>query len=134
MSREWSYQIFFIDSDCQMYENDFDMTILLSKKQVMEEYGLGRHLLDKAMARKEISYIKLERRVLFRREHIEEYLMRNTVTADVSKKLAKEIKRRIKKRGSIRRLTFFPSLRPSQVLTIQDEDFQRVSQRHPKVF
>ncbi len=35
-----------------MYENDFDMTILLSKKQVMEEYGLGRHLLDKAMARK----------------------------------------------------------------------------------
>ena len=44
---------------CQMYENDFDMTILLSKKQVMEEYGIGRHLLDKAMARKEISYIKL---------------------------------------------------------------------------
>ncbi len=81
-----------------MYENDFDMTILLSKKQVMEEYGLGRHLLDKAMARKEISYIKLERRVLFRREHIEEYLARNTVQA-VSKDLEKKIKRRIKKEG-----------------------------------
>ena len=129
-----SYQIFFIDVDYHMYKNDSDMTILLSKKQVKEQYCLGRHLLDKEMARKEISYIKLERRVLFRREHIEEFLMRNTVTADVSKKLAKEIKRRIKKRGSIRRLTFFPSLRPSQVLTIQDEDFQRVSQRHPKVF
>jgi hypothetical protein len=87
---------FFIDSDRQMYKNDFDMTILLSKKQVMEEYGLGRHLLDKAMARKEISYIKLERRVLFRREHIEEFLTRNTVTA-VSKDLEKKIKRRLKK-------------------------------------
>ena len=79
-----------------MYENDFDMTVLLSKKQVMEEYGLGRHLLDKAMARKEISYIKLERRVLFRREHIEEFLARNTVTA-VSKDLEKKIKQRLKK-------------------------------------
>ena len=66
----------------------------------MEEYGLGRHLLDKAMARKEISYIKLERRVLFRREHIEEYLMRNTVKA-VSKDLEKKLKRRIKKEGEV---------------------------------
>jgi len=97
MSREWRYQIFFVDSDRQMYENVSDMTILLSKKQVMEEYGLGRHLLDKAMARKEISYIKLERRVLFRREHIEEYLARNTVEVQVSKKLEKEIKRHLKK-------------------------------------
>jgi hypothetical protein len=69
-----------------MYKNDSNMTILLSKKQVMEEYGLGRHLLDKAMARKEISYIKLERRVLFRREHIEEYLLRNTVAVKLSEK------------------------------------------------
>lgn len=62
----------------------------------MEEYGLGRYLLDKAMARKEISYIKLERRVLFRREHIEEFLARNTVQA-VSKDLEKKTKRRLKK-------------------------------------
>ncbi len=88
---------FFIDSDRQMYENDFDMTILLSKKQVMEEYGLGRHLLDKAMARKEISYIKLERRVLFRREHIEEFLIRNTVQVQIPQKDLKKIKRVLKK-------------------------------------
>ena len=78
---------FFIDSDRQTYENDFDVTILLSKKQVMGEYGLGRHLLDKAMARKEISYIKLERRVLFRREHFEEYLARNTVQVNCQRKM-----------------------------------------------
>lgn len=83
-----------------MYKNYSDMTILLSKKQVMEEYGLGHHLLDKAMARKEISYIKLERCVLFRQEHIEEFLMRNTVQT-VSKGLEKKIKQRIKKEGGI---------------------------------
>jgi len=89
---------FFVDSDRQMYKNDSDMTILLSKKQVMEEYGLGRHLLDKAMARKEISYIKLERRVLFRREHIEEFLMRNTVQAvSLTEKQLKEYEKRAKK-------------------------------------
>lgn len=76
------------------------MTILLSKKQVMEEYGLGRHLLDKAMARKEITYIKLERRVLFRREHIEEYLARNTVKAvSLTEKQLKEYEKRAKKKG-----------------------------------
>ncbi|UCE22111.1 MAG: hypothetical protein JSV46_07845 [Candidatus Aminicenantes bacterium] len=81
-----------------MYKNDSDMTILLSKKQVMEEYGLGRHLLDKAMARKEISYIKLERRVLFRREHIEEFLIKNTVKAvSLTEKQLKEYEKRVKK-------------------------------------
>ena len=88
---------FFVDFDRQIYENDFDMTILLSKKQVMEEYGLGRHLLDKAMARQEISYIKLERRVFFRREHIEEYMARNTVAVKLTEKQIKEIKKRAKK-------------------------------------
>jgi len=74
------------------------MTKLLSKKQVMDEYGIGRHLIDKAMKNKEISYIKLERRVLFKQEHIEEFLMRNTVEAvPVSKKELKKIKRSAKK-------------------------------------
>ena len=74
------------------------MTKLLSKKQVMDEYGIGRHLIDKAMKNKEISYIKLEIRVLFKREHIEEFLMRNTVEAvPVSKKELKKIKRSAKK-------------------------------------
>jgi hypothetical protein len=81
-----------------MYKKDSDMTILLSKKQVMEEYGLGRHLLDKAMARKEISYIKLERRVLFRREHIEEFLARNTVQAQIPEKELKKLKRVLKEK------------------------------------
>jgi predicted DNA-binding transcriptional regulator AlpA len=81
-----------------MYKNVSDMTILLSKKQVMEEYGLGRHLLDKAMARKEISYIKLERRVLFRREHIEEYLARNTVEVQIPQKELKKLKRVLKEK------------------------------------
>jgi hypothetical protein len=96
MSRDWCHQIFFAGIIRRVYKNDSDMTKLLSKKQVMEEYGLGHHLLDKAMARKEISYIKLERRVLFRREHIEEFLARNTFQA-VSQKDVKKIKRRLKK-------------------------------------
>ena len=73
------------------------MTILLSKKQVMEEYGLGRHLLDKAMRERQITYIKLEGKVLFKREHIEEYLARNTVAVKLTEKQIKEIKKRTKK-------------------------------------
>ncbi len=98
MSREWSYQIFFVDSDRQMYKNDSDMTILLSKKQVMEEYGLGRHLLDKAMRERQITYIKLERKVLFKREHIEEYLARNTVAVQIPPKELKKLKRVLKEK------------------------------------
>jgi len=76
------------------------MPELLSKKQVMDEYGLGRHLLDKAMREHQISYIKLERRVLFRREHIEEFLMKNTVEAiPLSEKFLKKLKKRAKKYG-----------------------------------
>ena len=77
------------------------MTILLSKKQVMEEYGLDRHLLDKAMRERQITYIKLERKVLFKREHIEEYLARDTVAVKLTDKQIKEIKRRIKKEGGV---------------------------------
>ena len=72
------------------------MAELLSKKQVMDEYGIGRHLLDKAMRNREISYIKLERRVLFKREHIEVFLLRNTVKA-LTKDELKKIKQRMKK-------------------------------------
>ena len=86
-----------------MYKNDSDMTIQLSKKKVMEEYGLGRHLFDKAMRNKEISYIKLERRVLFRLEHTEEFLVRNTVKAvSLTEKQLKEYEKRAKKRGRIK--------------------------------
>lgn len=81
-----------------MYKNDSDMIKLLSKKQVMDEYGLGRYLLDKAMRNKEISYIKLERRVLFRREHIEEFLVRNTDKAvSLTERQLKEYEKRAKK-------------------------------------
>ena len=74
------------------------MAELLSKEQVMSEYGLGRYLLDKAMRNREISYIKLERRVLFRREHIEEFLFRNTVEpVPLSEKQIKEFEKRAKK-------------------------------------
>jgi len=67
----------------------------------MEEYGLGRHLLDKAMKNKEISYIKLERRVLFRREHIEEFLIKNTVEAvSLTERQLKEYEKRSKKETS----------------------------------
>ena len=77
-----------------MYKNDSDMIKLLSKKQVMDEYGLGRYLLDKAMRNKEISYIKLERRVLF----IEEFLVKNTVKAvSLTERQLKEYEKRAKK-------------------------------------
>jgi hypothetical protein len=69
------------------------MTILLSKKQVMEEYGLGRHLLDKATRERQITYIKLERKVLFKREHIEEYLARNTGLLNSQRNKSKKSKK-----------------------------------------
>ncbi len=73
--------MFFVDISHRAYKISHEMAELLSKKEVMSEYGLGRHLLDKAMRERQISYIKLERRVLFKREHIEAFLLRNTVEA-----------------------------------------------------
>ncbi len=55
----------------------------------------GEEIYSLRVVIKEISYIKLERRVLFRREHIDEFLLRNTVQA-VPKKELKKIKRKKK--------------------------------------
>lgn len=86
---------FFVDINRQVYKLSHEMAELLSKKDVMVIYGIGRHLLDKAMRERQITYIKLERRVLFKREHIEEFLQRNIVKTIPEKEFKKLRKRAV---------------------------------------
>jgi excisionase family DNA binding protein len=47
---------------------------LLTKKQVQEYLNISHGTLDKLMKQKAFPYIKLERKVLFRKKDIDEFL------------------------------------------------------------
>jgi len=68
---------------------------VLTKNEVLKQYKIGRFILDKAMKRREITYFKLERKVLFKRSAVEKWLHRNIVQA-VDEKDLKKIKHKKK--------------------------------------
>ena len=68
---------------------------VLTKDEVLKQYKIGRFILDKAMKSREITYFKLERKVLFKRSAAETWLHRNIVQA-VDEKDLKKIKRKKK--------------------------------------
>ncbi len=63
--------------------------------EVLKQYKIGRFILSKAMKHREITYFKLERKVLFKPSAVEKWLHRNIVQA-VDEKDLKKIKRKKK--------------------------------------
>ncbi len=47
------------------------MSEILTKNEVIKFCKIGRHIIDKAAKKREISYIELERRLLFREEDVQ---------------------------------------------------------------
>lgn len=66
------------------------------KDEVLKQHKIGHFILDKAMKRREITYFKLERKVLFKGSAVEKWLHKNIIQT-VDEKELKKIKQRLKK-------------------------------------
>jgi excisionase family DNA binding protein len=54
---------------------------VFSRKEAARYLGVGLATIDRAIARRDISVTRLAGRVLFQKEHLEEYLNRNVTVA-----------------------------------------------------
>ena len=52
---------------------------IMTKDEVLEYLKISMNILDRLMKSKELPYVKLERRVLFRKKDIDEFLERRLV-------------------------------------------------------
>ena len=65
-----------------------DYNEILTKKETLKYLKIGRCTLEKLMNQKQISFIKLDRKVLFKQSDIDEFIESKRILAksDISKK------------------------------------------------